>query len=89
MANQTFQLGNTVRDIVTGITGIATSRVEYLNGCIQIGIRPKAVDNKAEDSIYVDIQQVEYVDDGILTIAKTMTGGPAGDAPKAFGLADR
>ena len=33
-------LGNKVRDKVTGMEGIAVSRVEYLNGCVQYAVQP-------------------------------------------------
>jgi hypothetical protein len=35
------ELGDKVRDRVTGHTGIATQRVECLNGCIQFTVRPR------------------------------------------------
>lgn len=33
-----IRLGDRVRDIVTGIEGVATSRTEWLNGCVRFGI---------------------------------------------------
>jgi hypothetical protein len=88
MSVNEIQLGNRVRDIVSGFEGIATSRVEYLNGCVQLCIRAKAVDNKYEDasSVYVDIGQVEKIDDGIV-VPKKKTGGIMSNTPKAgYGL---
>ena len=42
----TIQLGVEGRDIITGFTGIVAARVEYLTGCTQYALTPKAVDNK-------------------------------------------
>lgn len=71
-----FALGSTVRDKVTGFTGIATSRVVYLNGCIQYGLRPKVgAEMKHPDTEYIDLGQLELVDAGI-SIQPSFTGGP-------------
>lgn len=40
-----MQLGNEVEDKVTGMTGIATGRVEYLTGCNQYLVTPKVGEN--------------------------------------------
>lgn len=77
-----FKLGNRVRDIVTGFTGIATSKVEYINGCTQYGIKPPVdKDGKMPDTNYIDHAQLEFVDDGIV-INQNDTGGDMPDAPK-------
>lgn len=79
----TIKLGQRVRDIVSGFTGIATAKCEYLNGCVQYCVKPPCKDNKQEDGMYIDHQQLEVVDDGILSqIAPKETGGPAADTPR-------
>lgn len=61
-----FDLGVTLQDLVTGFKGIATSRLEYINGCKQYGIRAKVDDKNAmPDSQYIDQQQLKQVDKGI------------------------
>lgn len=75
-----IELGNTVRDVVTGFTGIATARVEYLNGCVQFCLSPKAVDNKVVDGVYIDHQRLEVVDQGVAATSSA-TGGEMRDAP--------
>lgn len=71
-----FVLGNRVRDKITGFHGIATSRVEYLHGCVQYGVTPQVgTDGKAVDTCYYDAPRLEYVDDGV-TIKPAATGGP-------------
>lgn len=77
-----IQLGNKVRCTVSGFTGIAISRVEYMNGCVQFGIKPKVgKDGKLEESIYIDCEQLEVVGPGV-KIAPKQSGGPSTDAPK-------
>lgn len=36
-----IELGSTVQDRISGLTGVVTARVEYLTGCTQYGITPK------------------------------------------------
>ena len=78
-----IELGNKLRCKVTGFTGIAIARIEYLNGCVQYGLKPK-VDpktNKIEEVVYIDDQQLGVVGRG-LVMEKKITGGPSTDAPK-------
>jgi hypothetical protein len=41
-------LGTKVKDEVSGVIGIAVSRTEYLNGCIQYSIQPKLKKGETE-----------------------------------------
>jgi hypothetical protein len=72
-----FQLGSRLKDKVSGMQGIAKSRVEYLNGCVQYGIQPpyNEGDKKMPDSYWVDQEQLEFIDEGV-AVAKKPTGGP-------------
>jgi len=58
-------LGSKVRCKVSGFTGIATSRVQYLNGCIQYGITTKVGKDNDVKVIYIDVGQLVVVDKGI------------------------
>lgn len=78
-----IKLGNKVRCMVTGFSGIAIARLQYLNGCIQFGVKPP-VDKKTgkiEDAQYIDQEQLEVVGAG-LYVAPKPTGGSSTDAPK-------
>ncbi len=79
-----IKLGSKVRDKVTGFTGIATAKIEYLNGCIQICIKPPVdKNNKMPDVEYVDIDQIEILEEEKITFLKKLTGGPQRDCPKS------
>lgn len=88
MTPQHFELGDKVKDRVTGISGIAIYRCEFLNGCVQYGIKQQAgKDGKEIEAVACDSQQLELVDKGLNKIAKkapkkTYTGGIMPDAPK-------
>ena len=78
-----IKLGSKCRCKVTGFTGIAIGRLEYLNGCVQYGLKPGLdKDGKIQDAAYIDSQQLEVLDEGI-TVKPAVTGGPSTDAPKA------
>lgn len=82
---QMIRLGEEVRCTVTGFKGIAVSRIEYLNGCVQYCVRPKAGDDgKMPEAEYLDQQQLEVIGKGI-NVPQRDTGGPADPrAPKNY-----
>jgi hypothetical protein len=70
-------MGQEVREIASGQTGIITSRVVHLNGCVHFGVTTKCTDNKNPDVFYVDHKRLELVGDGIKDkVKKIDTGGP-------------
>ena len=83
-------LGEKAKDKITGFTGIIVAKVEYLNGCTQYCLKPKAgKDGKMPEGEYIDIQQVELIDDiatkpSIIEKLKEKldVGGPQSDCPK-------
>lgn len=81
-----FRLGTRVRDKVTGIEGILTARSEFLNGCVRYTFQPPLdKEGKAPDERWVDVGQLEQVDDGIADkIEPKKTGGPTSSRPPKF-----
>lgn len=61
-----LQLGCEVRDVISGIVGIATGRTEWLTGCDTIVVEPKAIDGKKQDYISVDIKRLEVTREPIV-----------------------
>lgn len=77
-----IKLGALVLDRVTGMKGIVTSRLEYLNGCIQYGVKPKMEsDGKYPDTQYIDVAQLEVIKKEKVKLKKKPTGGDM-DPPK-------
>ena len=85
-----IKLGDKVRDRVTGYEGIATSKTEFLNGCIQIEVTPKLKKGaimKPEEimGIGIDLGQLEKIGDGVNAkkpIKKSTNGGPMRMVPR-------
>jgi hypothetical protein len=74
-------LGQKVKDKISGFTGIATARIEYLNGCVQYCVSPKTdKDGKRPDAEWFDDAILEVVSGGI-NIPREPDGGPIPDMP--------
>jgi hypothetical protein len=77
-----INLGQKVRCTVTGFEGIATAECKYLNGCLQYCVKPKmGADGKMPDGVWLDVQQLEVVEDGV-RIKSRDGGGEMSDKPK-------
>ena len=58
-------LGDKVKDRVSGLVGIATAEVRYLNGCIQFAIEPKIKPGGKLISHYIDEGQLVKMKGGL------------------------
>lgn len=59
-------LGNKVEDVVTGFKGIATSRLEHMDGRIEYGVIKQGTENKYPDVVWIPGSHVKKIDDGII-----------------------
>ena len=94
MSFKPIQLGDRVKDPVSGAVGIAVSTTVYLHGCIRIGVQPEKTDKdgKLRDPQYFDQSQLVVVKVAVhtpmvLTVAEApptetrrTPGGPAREA---------
>jgi hypothetical protein len=71
MSNQTVELGDRVKDRVTGFTGIVVVRSVWLNGCVRLGVQAEKHkdDGTNPDPIHFDEAQAEVVDKGAVKLA--------------------
>lgn len=54
------ELGVKYTDIVTGFTGVAIGRCEYITGCSQVLIAPRCKDESSKpDAEWIDEQRLE------------------------------
>jgi len=59
---QEIELGDKVKDKVTGFTGIAVAKTEFLNGCVQYSVAAKVgKDNKMPEEIGIDEQSLKVI----------------------------
>ena len=91
MTKEMFKLGQRLRCRISGFEGIATTRIEYLNGCVQYCLQPSVdKEGKAVEGEYFDQGQLILVDEGVCTPPKRIktesTGGPVmGNPPTKYG----
>lgn len=82
-----FELGSTIRDKITGVTGITTGRAHYLYGCTQYNVVQKAgPDGKLAENYWFDEGRLELVPGPVVQaaeVAGATAGGPNHEAPGA------
>ncbi len=79
-----IRLGEKYRDTITGFEGVATSRCEYLYGCVRVTLEGVSVDGKAPEELCFDEQRLVTLT-GALPKA-TATSGGARPTPPRTGL---
>lgn len=58
----TVNVGDRVRDPITGLTGVVTARAIYMWGCVQVLVNPGLVkDGQIIDGTWLDENRVEIV----------------------------
>jgi hypothetical protein len=74
-------LGDKVKDVVTGLTGIAVSKTHYLQGCARIAVQPQELkDGKPVEPSWFDEPQLEVIEVGAVkpkSAESEKSGGPA------------
>lgn len=70
-----IKLGDTVKDTITGLVGVAVSRTEYKNGCTQYGVQRKILKDG-------EIPEVEFIDPGDLEVITKTKKKPAEKPPQ-------
>ena len=71
-----FNLGDKVRDKITGFQGILVCRSQWLHNCNTYGIQPQEMkDGKPLDRHFFDEPQLEVVEEKVVE-PKRNTGGP-------------
>lgn len=80
MANEhVVELGDKVRDVVTGIEGVTMGKASYLTGCDQFAVQPcHYKDGKLSDSLWFDVLRLEVVQKQAVKLpGKTAPATPA------------
>jgi hypothetical protein len=63
---QPINLGDRVKDPITGLTGIVTCVSTWLHGCIRIGVQPeKLSQGKVPDAVHFDQSQLVLLKKGV------------------------
>lgn len=75
-------LGKTVTDSITGFSGVVTGHVEYLTGCNQCLVQPRAKsDGGWTDSQWIDDDRLDIQDSPTIKLS-TRRAGHDKEAPR-------
>lgn len=78
-----FNLGDEVKDSITGFTGIITLRSQWLNNCNTYGVQPtKLKDGAPQERQHFDEPQLVAVAEKVVEESRA-TGGPERHQPTA------
>lgn len=84
MKGNEIVLGDTVKDAVTGMTGVVSCVTFWINGCVRIGVQPTALN---KDGLPTDIQTLDIEQLLLIRNKKNIfledvkkSGGPTPDA---------
>lgn len=84
-----IKLGEKVKDIVSGVEGIATLKTTFINGCVYYTVTPSAAKGATEiKDVFVEYKRLDRVSTGVTakiakrTAAESGTGGPAYCVPQ-------
>ena len=57
-----IELGDIVRDKLTGFKGVVVAKIQFLNGCIQYSVLPKAKKTgEYPEDVGIDEQNIEII----------------------------
>lgn len=72
-------LGSKVRDVVTGLEGMATAWAQHLFGCDRYWVAPPIdKDGKPRDGMWIDVQSLEVVELPKFKTEETAAAKPGG-----------
>lgn len=59
-----INLGDEVRDQITGFEGVVTGKVRYISGCDQLLVQPPVKDGDFKEAHWIDIDRCRVVNVG-------------------------
>jgi hypothetical protein len=71
-----FELGEVVKDVVTGFSGVITGRCEYLTGCRQYSITSRTLQSGDTKSGWFDEDRLVRTKGAKIKIKTVNPGGP-------------
>jgi len=80
-----IELGDRVKDKVSGYIGVVVAVTIWLNGCARMGIQAETVkkDEQPQDVVWIDEFQLKLVRKAIVKTVSRETGGPRSEPQRA------
>lgn len=84
-----INLGDEVKDSVTGFKGIVVARTDYIHGCTRVSVQPKVgKDGKVPDQMAFDEPALVVLKAALIKRSHNETGGPK-DSVKQSSISKR
>ncbi len=77
-------LGDEVKDKITGFRGIVIGITRWLNGCSRVGVQPRKVQKdkgKIAEAEWIDENQLAIVKRAVLKPVEAVVSGPTSSTP--------
>jgi len=75
-----IELGDKVKDKITGLDGIVTGITCWLNGCVRATVQPRLLhEGKPLEAQWFDVEQLEIMSKGEVSFKSPPKGGPMPD----------
>ncbi|MEN3238639.1 hypothetical protein PUR29_34935 [Methylobacterium ajmalii] len=85
--NVSVRLGQEVTDKISGVVGITTRRITYINGCVQFAVQPKVdKDGKMPEAIYLDHGRLVASHQAVEAKPPSTTRPPGGPSTRASSM---
>lgn len=80
-----IELGDRVKDKVSGYIGVVVAVTTWLNGCARMGVQAETVkkNEQPKDAAWFDEFQLKLVRKGIVKTVSRDTGGPRSEPQRA------
>jgi hypothetical protein len=77
-------LGDEVKDTVTGFQGIVVAKTNYIHGCTRVSVQPKVgKDKKVPEAQAFDEPALKVIKAGVVKRSHNDTGGPKMATPQS------
>jgi hypothetical protein len=77
------ELGQEVKDSITGFFGLATGRVEYITGCNQVLVQPQCKpDGEYIENRWFDEDRLSVINGTVFALPRATANGPDKPAPR-------
>jgi hypothetical protein len=70
-----INLGDKVKDTITGLEGVVLARAEYLTGCSQVNVQPLCDStNEVKTSYWFDVERIESLEVAAVKVGARYSG---------------
>lgn len=70
-----IEMGDRVKDTLSGFTGVVIARSEHMTGCNQLYVLPVSdKDNEVKEGHWFDVERIEKIEAAVIEVKPRLTG---------------